>query len=238
MRELGSPTRVSAATNAGGTPRAVVSGGAGFIDPTSAKRSSPRHTRPLRSTTSSPSRRQPQGLEGKPGFEFRKHSVSEPIRVDGDVLRVTLRTPASRPSTCEPHPHTEGRHPGDMNMLGPYAKSATFLLASTPDLQDPPHASAAGELLSNVNPMGRGAADEGEAMRRLSRCITAHMTSIRGSSASSTRTVLACRSDRRAVPNSWPRFAESRSRSTATARRRAPSARLDLVRCARRPRAR
>ena len=100
-----------------------------------------------------------------PDFEFRKHNVNEPIEVDGDVRFVLhFASPASPPQYDANPIHTlKVGTLGTMNMLGlAYAKSATFLLASTSEVYGDPLVHPQPESYwGNVNPIGpRGCYDE------------------------------------------------------------------------------
>jgi dTDP-glucose 4,6-dehydratase len=104
-------------------------------------------------------------LEGKPGFEFRKANVNEPILVEGDVRYVLhFASPASPPQYDANPIHTlKVGTLGTMNMLGlARAKSATFLLASTSEVYGDPLVHPQPETYwGNVNPIGpRGCYDE------------------------------------------------------------------------------
>jgi dTDP-glucose 4,6-dehydratase len=161
-----SPTEVSAATSESGTPRAVVSGGAGFIGSHLCEALLNRGTRVLaldNFITGSPNNL--KVLEGKPGFEFRRQNVNERVEVDGDVRYVLhFASPASPPQYDANPIHTlKVGTLGTMNMLGlAKAKSATFLLASTSEVYGDPLVHPQPESYwGNVNPIGpRGCYDE------------------------------------------------------------------------------
>jgi dTDP-glucose 4,6-dehydratase len=159
-------TEVSAATNESGTPRAVVSGGAGFIGSHLCEALLNRGTRVLAlDNFITGSADNLKVLEGKPGFEFRKHNVNEPIEIDGDVRYVLHFASPASPPQYDAHPiHTlKVGTLGTMNMLGlAYAKSATFLLASTSEVYGDPLVHPQPESYwGNVNPIGpRGCYDE------------------------------------------------------------------------------
>jgi dTDP-glucose 4,6-dehydratase len=161
-----SPTEVSAATSESGTPRAVVSGGAGFIGSHLCEALLNRGTRVLAlDNFITGSADNLKVLEGKPGFEFRKHNVNEPIEIDGDVRYVLHFASPASPPQYDAHPiHTlKVGTLGTMNMLGlAYAKSATFLLASTSEVYGDPLVHPQPESYwGNVNPIGpRGCYDE------------------------------------------------------------------------------
>ena len=104
-------------------------------------------------------------LEGKPGFEFRKANVNEPVEVPGDVRYVLhFASPASPPQYDANPIHTlKVGTLGTMNMLGlAKAKEATFLLASTSEVYGDPLVHPQPETYwGNVNPIGpRGCYDE------------------------------------------------------------------------------
>jgi dTDP-glucose 4,6-dehydratase len=161
-----SPTEVSAATSESGTPRAVVSGGAGFIGSHLCEALLNRGTHVLAlDNFITGSADNLKVLEGKPGFEFRKHNVNEPIEIDGDVRYVLHFASPASPPQYDAHPiHTlKVGTLGTMNMLGlAYAKSATFLLASTSEVYGDPLVHPQPESYwGNVNPIGpRGCYDE------------------------------------------------------------------------------
>jgi len=149
-----------------GTPRAVVSGGAGFIGSHLCEALLNRGTRVLAlDNFITGAAGNLNVLEGKPGFEFRKHNVNEPIEVDGDVRYVLhFASPASPPQYDANPIHTlKVGTLGTMNMLGlAKAKSATFLLASTSEVYGDPLVHPQPESYwGNVNPIGpRGCYDE------------------------------------------------------------------------------
>src|SRR5579859_2025576 len=159
-------TGVSAATSESGTSRAVVSGGAGFIGSHLCEALLNRGTRVLAlDNFITGSADNLKVLEGKPGFEFRKHNVNQPIQVDGDVRYVLhFASPASPPQyDAEPIHTLKVGTIGTMNMLGlARAKRATFLLASTSEVYGDPLVHPQPESYwGNVNPIGpRGVYDE------------------------------------------------------------------------------
>jgi dTDP-glucose 4,6-dehydratase len=163
---LASPTEVSAATNEAGKPRAVVSGGAGFIGSHLCEALLNRGTRVLaldNFITGSPNNL--SHLEKRPDFEFRRANVNEPIQVEGDVRYVLhFASPASPPQYDANPIHTlKVGTMGTMNLLGlARAKSATFLLASTSEVYGDPLVHPQPETYwGNVNPIGpRGCYDE------------------------------------------------------------------------------
>ena len=163
---MGSRTEVSAATNANAKPRAVVSGGAGFIGSHLCEALLAHGNRVLALdnfiTGASANLRH---LEANPDFEFRQANVNEPIQVEGDVRYVLhFASPASPPQYDANPIHTlKVGTLGTMNMLGlARAKSATFLLASTSEVYGDPLVHPQPETYwGNVNPIGpRGCYDE------------------------------------------------------------------------------
>jgi len=106
-----------------------------------------------------------RGLTDRPGFEFRKANVNEPVVVDGDVRYVLhFASPASPPQYDANPIHTlKVGTIGTMNMLGlSRAKGATFLLASTSEVYGDPLVHTQPESYwGNVNSIGpRGCYDE------------------------------------------------------------------------------
>jgi dTDP-glucose 4,6-dehydratase len=106
-----------------------------------------------------------RGLTDRPGFEFRKANVNEPVLVDGDVRYVLhFASPASPPQYDANPIHTlKVGTIGTMNMLGlARAKGATFLLASTSEVYGDPLVHPQPETYwGNVNSIGpRGCYDE------------------------------------------------------------------------------
>ena len=156
-----------AASSAGGAkPRAVVSGGAGFIGSHLCEALQNRGMRVLtldNFITGSPANL--KHLEGNPDFEFRRQNVNEHIDIDGDVRYVLhFASPASPPQYDANPIHTlKVGTIGTMNMLGmAMAKNATFLLASTSEVYGDPLVHPQPESYwGNVNPIGpRGCYDE------------------------------------------------------------------------------
>jgi len=156
-----------AASSAGGSkPRAVVSGGAGFIGSHLCEALLNRGMRVLtldNFITGSPANL--THLEGNPDFEFRRQNVNEHIDIDGDVRYVLhFASPASPPQYDANPIHTlKVGTIGTMNMLGmAMAKNATFLLASTSEVYGDPLVHPQPETYwGNVNPIGpRGCYDE------------------------------------------------------------------------------
>ncbi len=161
---LASRTEALAATSA--RPRAVVSGGAGFIGSHLCEALLDRGFRVLaldNFITGSPDN--VRGLSDNPDFEFRQANVNEPVVVDGDVRQVLhFASPASPPQYDANPIHTlKVGTVGTMNMLGfARAKGATFLLASTSEVYGDPQVHPQPESYwGNVNPIGpRGCYDE------------------------------------------------------------------------------
>ena len=156
-----------AASSAGGAkPRAVVSGGAGFIGSHLCGALLNRGMRVLtldNFITGSPANL--KHLEGNPDFEFRRQNVNEHIDIEGDVRYVLhFASPASPPQYDANPIHTlKVGTIGTMNMLGlAMAKEATFLLASTSEVYGDPLVHPQPETYwGNVNPIGpRGCYDE------------------------------------------------------------------------------
>jgi len=156
-----------AASSAGGSkPRAVVSGGAGFIGSHLCEALLNRGMRVLtldNFITGSPANL--KHLEGNPDFELRRQNVNEHIDVEGDVRYVLhFASPASPPQYDANPIHTlKVGTIGTMNMLGlAMAKNATFLLASTSEVYGDPLVHPQPESYwGNVNPIGpRGCYDE------------------------------------------------------------------------------
>src|SRR3982074_2596065 len=160
-----SPIGVSAASNSS-KPRAVISGGAGFIGSHLSEALLNRGMRVLaldNFITGSPNNL--GTLEGPPDFEFREANVNEPVEVEGDVDYVLhFASPASPPQYDANPIHTlKVGTIGTVNMLGlARAKNATFLLASTSEVYGDPLIHPQPETYwGNVNPIGpRGVYDE------------------------------------------------------------------------------
>ena|SRR6266566_982546 len=159
-----SPIGVSAATSS--RPRAVVSGGAGFIGSHLCEALLARGTRVLAlDNFITGSRDNLHPLAEHPDFEFRQANVNERIEVEGDVRYVLhFASPASPPQYDANPIHTlKVGTLGTMNMLGlARAKGATFLLASTSEVYGDPLVHPQPESYwGNVNPIGpRGCYDE------------------------------------------------------------------------------
>jgi len=156
-----------AASSAGGAkPRAVVSGGAGFIGSHLCEALLNRGMRVLtldNFITGSPANL--KHLEGNPDFEFRRQNVNEHIDIEGDVRYVLhFASPASPPQYDANPIHTlKVGTIGTMNMLGlAMSKKARFLLASTSEVYGDPLVHPQPETYwGNVNPIGpRGCYDE------------------------------------------------------------------------------
>ena len=147
-------------------PRAVVSGGAGFIGSHLCEALLDHGTRVLAlDNFITGSRTNLRALEGHPDFEFREANVNEPVEVDGDVRYVLhFASPASPPQYDANPIHTlKVGTIGTMHMLGlAKAKDARFLLASTSEVYGDPLVHPQREdYWGNVNPIGpRGCYDE------------------------------------------------------------------------------
>src|SRR4029077_2480663 len=147
-------------------PRAVVSGGAGFIGSHLCQALLDKGLRVLaldNFITGSPEN--VRALEGNPDFEVRQADVNHATFVDGDVRYVLhFASPASPPQYDANPIHTlKVGTLGTMNMLGlARAKGATFLLASTSEVYGDPLVPPQPEgYWGNVNPIGpRGCYDE------------------------------------------------------------------------------
>jgi dTDP-glucose 4,6-dehydratase len=148
------------------SPRAVVSGGAGFIGRRVVERLLDRGWRVAAIDNLVTSRRENlESLVSRPGFEFIEHDVSNEVTVPGAVTDVLhLASPAS-PIDFPAIPiqivkvGTLGTH----NLLGlAKAKGARFLLASTSEVYGDPLVHPQPESYwGNVNPIGpRGCYDE------------------------------------------------------------------------------
>jgi dTDP-glucose 4,6-dehydratase len=147
-------------------PRAVVSGGAGFIGSHLCAALLEQGFRVLaldNFITGSPGNL--RALRGNPDFEFRQADVNHGVFVGGDVRHVLhFASPASPPQYLANPIHTlKVGTIGTMNMLGvARAKNATFLLASTSEVYGDPLVHPQPESYwGNVNPIGpRGCYDE------------------------------------------------------------------------------
>ncbi len=157
---------MAASSAAGAKPRAVVSGGAGFIGSHLCEallKSGKRVLTLDNFITGSPANL--KHLEHNPDFEFRRQNVNEHIDIEGDVRYVLhFASPASPPQYDANPIHTlKVGTIGTMNMLGlAMAKKATFLLASTSEVYGDPLVHPQSETYwGNVNPIGpRGCYDE------------------------------------------------------------------------------
>src|SRR5256885_3808470 len=147
-------------------PRAVRSGGAGFIGSHLCEALLASDVRVLaldNFITGSPENL--RHLKANPDFEFRQADVNHGVFIGGDIRYVLhFASPASPPQYDANPIHTlKVGTLGTMNMLGlARAKSATFLLASTSEVYGDPlvHPQPEG-YWGNVNPIGpRGCYDE------------------------------------------------------------------------------
>jgi dTDP-glucose 4,6-dehydratase len=154
------------AANSTHKPRAVISGGAGFIGSHLCEALLGRGMRVLaldNFITGSP--RNLDHLHGNPDFEFRQADVNHGVFIGGDVRYVLhFASPASPPQYDSNPIHTlKVGTVGTMNLLGlARAKDATFLLASTSEVYGDPLVHPQPESYwGNVNPIGpRGCYDE------------------------------------------------------------------------------
>ncbi len=162
---MGSRIEELAANNAT-KPRAVVSGGAGFIGSHLCEALLGAGMRVVAlDNFITGSRQNLRALEGNPDFEFRQADVNHGIFLGGDVRYVLhFASPASPPQYDANPIHTlKVGTLGTMNMLGlARAKGATFLLASTSEVYGDPLVHPQPESYwGNVNPIGpRGCYDE------------------------------------------------------------------------------
>jgi Nucleoside-diphosphate-sugar epimerases len=156
----------ASSTNNGQKPRAVVSGGAGFIGSHLCEALLERGMRVLAlDNFITGSRENLRTFEGNPDFEFRQADVNHGIFLGGDVRYVLhFASPASPPQYDANPIHTlKVGTLGTTNMLGlARAKGATFLLASTSEVYGDPLVHPQPESYwGNVNPIGpRGCYDE------------------------------------------------------------------------------
>jgi len=192
-----------------GKPRAVVSGGAGFIGSHLCEALLARGMRVVAlDNLITGSRDNLRSLEGNPDFEFRQLDVNHGIFLGGDVrYALHFASPASPPQYDANPIHTlKVGTVGTMNMLGlARAKGATFLLASTSEVYGDPLVHPQPESYwGNVNPIGpRGCYDEAK------RAAEAFAMAYRRSHAVDTRIIRIFNthgprmqvSDGRAVPN-------------------------------------
>jgi dTDP-glucose 4,6-dehydratase len=193
----------------GGKPRAVVSGGAGFIGSHLCEALLDHGMRVVAlDNFITGSRENLRALEANPDFEFRQVDVNHGIFLGGDVRYVLhFASPASPPQYDANPIHTlKVGTIGTMNMLGlARAKGATFLLASTSEVYGDPLVHPQPETYwGNVNPIGpRGCYDEAK------RAAEAFAMAYRRSHAVDTRIIRIFNthgprmqvSDGRAVPN-------------------------------------
>ena len=162
---MGSRIEELAANNAT-KPRAVVSGGAGFIGSHLCEALLGAGMRVVAlDNFITGSRQNLRALESNPDFEFRQADVNHGIFLGGDVRYVLhFASPASPPQYDANPIHTlKVGTLGTMNMLGlARAKGATFLLASTSEVYGDPLVHPQPESYwGNVNPIGpRGCYDE------------------------------------------------------------------------------
>ncbi len=162
---MGSPIEESAVADVV-KPRAVVSGGAGFIGSHLCEALLDKGMRVLAlDNLLTGSRENLRALETRPEFEFKQADVNHGIFVGGDVRYVLhFASPASPPQYDANPIHTlKVGTLGTMNMLGlARAKGATFLLASTSEVYGDPLVHPQPESYwGNVNPIGpRGCYDE------------------------------------------------------------------------------
>jgi len=147
-------------------PRAVVSGGAGFIGSHLCEALLAHGTRVLAlDNFITGSHDNLQHLKSNPDFEFKQADVNHGVFIGGDVRYVLhFASPASPPQYDANPIHTlKVGTIGTMNMLGlARAKEATFLLASTSEVYGDPLVHPQPETYwGNVNPIGpRGCYDE------------------------------------------------------------------------------
>src|SRR5438309_8302247 len=147
-------------------PRAVVSGGSGFIGSHLCHELLDRGMRVLaldNFITGSHQNLVP--LQGNPDFQFRQADVNHGVFIGGDVRYVLHFAPPASPPQYDSNPiHTlKVGTLGTTNMLGlARAKGATFLLASTSEVYGDPLVHPQPETYwGNVNPIGpRGCYDE------------------------------------------------------------------------------
>jgi dTDP-glucose 4,6-dehydratase len=202
---MGSRIEVSAASK----PRAVVSGGAGFIGSHLCEALLGSGIRVVAlDNFITGSRENLRALESNPDFEFRQADVNHGIFLGGDVRYVLhFASPASPPQYDANPIHTlKVGTLGTMNMLGlARAKGATFLLASTSEVYGDPLVHPQPESYwGNVNPIGpRGCYDEAK------RCAEAYAMAYHRAHQVDTRIIRIFNthgprmqvSDGRAVPN-------------------------------------
>jgi dTDP-glucose 4,6-dehydratase len=147
-------------------PRAVVSGGAGFIGSHLCEALLERDVRVLAlDNLITGSAENVRHLHGNPDFELKQADVNHGVFIGGDVRYVLhFASPASPPQYDANPIHTlKVGTVGTMNMLGlARAKGSTFLLASTSEVYGDPLVHPQPETYwGNVNPIGpRGCYDE------------------------------------------------------------------------------
>jgi dTDP-glucose 4,6-dehydratase len=190
-------------------PRAVVSGGAGFIGSHLCEALLSRDFKVIAlDNLITGAAHNVRGLQSNPDFEFRQVDVNHGIFIEGDVRYVLhFASPASPPQYDSNPIHTlKVGTVGTMNMLGlARAKAATFLLASTSEVYGDPLVHPQPESYwGNVNPIGpRGCYDEAK------RCAEAFAMAYRRAHQVDTRIIRIFNthgprmqvSDGRAVPN-------------------------------------
>src|SRR5436190_9606372 len=200
-----SPTAALAASK----PRAVISGGAGFIGSHLCEALLDRDMRVLAlDNFITGSAQNLSSLQGNPDFEFRQADVNHGVFIGGNVRYVLhFASPASPPQYDANPIHTlKVGTIGTMNMLGlARAKSATFLLASTSEVYGDPLIHPQPESYwGNVNPIGpRGCYDEAK------RCAEAYAMAYQRTHQVDTRIIRIFNthgprmqiSDGRAIPN-------------------------------------
>jgi dTDP-glucose 4,6-dehydratase len=198
-----------AASSAVPKPKAVVSGGAGFIGSHLCEALLERGLKVLAlDNFITGSAQNVRHLQGNPDFELRQVDVNHGVFLGGDVRYVLhFASPASPPQYDANPIHTlKVGTVGTMNMLGlARAKGATFLLASTSEVYGDPLVHPQPETYwGNVNPIGpRGCYDEAK------RCAEAYAMAYRRMHDVDTRIVRIFNthgprmqvSDGRAVPN-------------------------------------
>jgi dTDP-glucose 4,6-dehydratase len=147
-------------------PRAVVTGGAGFLGSHLCEALRARGWEVVAIDNLLTGRRENlEGLEGDPGFEFVEHDVTEYVAVDGPVDAVLhFASPASPRDYLEyPIKTLKVGSLGTHNTLGlAKDKGARYLLASTSEIYGDPAVHPQPESYwGNVNPVGpRGVYDE------------------------------------------------------------------------------